>query len=84
VWISLYDAYPSLFSKLVIWALSSLIYSTRLVVIQILEEVEASLLEQQGIASNSSQDVAILCLEKLLGLAQDNIAFLFNVVLMSK
>jgi hypothetical protein len=42
------------------------------------------ILEQQGIASNSSQDVEILCLDKLLGLAHGNIAFWFKVVLMSK
>jgi hypothetical protein len=44
----------------VTWALSSLISSTWLVTTQVLEEVEALLLEQQGKESNSSQDVAIL------------------------
>jgi hypothetical protein len=68
----------------VTWALSSLISSTRLVLTQELEEVEASLLEQQGITSNSSQDVEVFCLDKLLGLAHGNISFWFKVVLMSK
>jgi hypothetical protein len=74
------------FSKLVTWALSSLISFTRLVVIQVIEEVESSLLKQQGKLSNSSQDVAILCVDKLLGLGlpQGNIAFWVEVVLMSK
>jgi hypothetical protein len=44
----------------VTWALSSLIFSTWLVTTQVLEEIEASLLEQQGNESNSSQDVAML------------------------
>jgi hypothetical protein len=39
--------------------LSSLISSTWLVSTQALEEVDASLLEQQGMESNSSQDVEI-------------------------
>jgi hypothetical protein len=42
------------------WALSSSISSTWLVTTQVLEEVEASLLKQQGKESNSSQDVAML------------------------
>jgi hypothetical protein len=57
------------------WALSSLISSTRLVVIQVLEEIEALLLEQEGKSTNSSQDVAILCLDESLGLAYGNITF---------
>jgi hypothetical protein len=40
--------------------LGSSISSTWLVTTQVLEEVEASLLEQQGKENNSSQDVAIL------------------------
>jgi hypothetical protein len=56
----------------VTWALSSLIFSTWLVEIQVLEEVEASLLEQQGKASNSSQDVATLCLDESQRLAHGN------------
>jgi hypothetical protein len=55
--------------------LSSFISSTWLVSTQVLEEVEASLLEQQGKASDSSQYVAILCLEELQGLAHGNISF---------
>ena len=48
------------FFKEVTWALSSLISSTWLVTTQVLEEVDASLLEQKGKESNSSQDVATL------------------------
>jgi hypothetical protein len=59
----------------VTWALSSFISSTWLVVIQVLEEVDASLLEQQGKSINPAQDVAILCIDELLGLAHGNIKF---------
>src|ERR1041385_7117185 len=52
--------FPKSFFKEVTWALSSLISSTWLVTIQVLEEVEASLLEQQGKESNSSHDVATM------------------------
>jgi hypothetical protein len=48
---------------------------TWLVAIQLLEKVENSLLEKQGKACNSSQDVAIIWLDELLGLAHGNIAF---------
>ena len=48
------------FLQKVTWALSSFNSSTWLVSTQILEEVEASLSEQQGKESNSSQDVATL------------------------
>jgi hypothetical protein len=71
------------FSKLVTWALSSLISSTRLVVLQVLEEVHSSLLEQQGKSIYSSQDVGMLCLDELLRLAHGNIKILVGVVLMS-
>ena len=47
---------------------------------QVLEEVDASLLEQQGNESNSSQDVPILRVDEPLGLAHDNIAFFDKVV----
>ena len=62
------------------WDLSSPLFSTWLVTTQVLEEVDASLLEQQGKASNSSQDVPIFLVDELLGLAHDNIAFLVEVV----
>jgi hypothetical protein len=52
-----------------------LISSTWLVTTQILEEVETSLLEQQGKVDNSSQDFAILLVDELIGLAHGNIAF---------
>jgi hypothetical protein len=42
---------------------------------QVLEEVGSSLLEQQGKEKNSSQDVAILLMDELLGLAHGNMAF---------
>ena len=50
---------------------------------QVLEEVDASLLEQQGKESNSSQDVPTLQVDELLGLAHGNIAFLDKVVPLS-
>jgi hypothetical protein len=59
-----------------------LISSTWLVRTQVLEEVEASLLEQQGKESSSSQDVAILLVDELLGLAHGNMTF-WEVVQMS-
>ena len=65
------------------WALSSTLFSTWLVTTQVLDEVEASLLEQQGKESNSSQDVPILRVDELLGLAHGNIAFLVEFVLLS-
>ena len=65
------------------WALTSFLSSTWLVTTQVLDEVEASLLEQQGKESNSSQDVPILRVDELLGLAHDNIAFLDKVVPLS-
>ena len=48
------------FFKEATWALRSFISSTWLVATKALEEVEVSLLEQQGKASNSSQEVPTL------------------------
>ena len=42
------------------WALCSLVFPTWLVTTQLLEEVEASLLEQQGKTSNPTQGVSIV------------------------
>ena len=54
-----------------------------LVTTQVLEEVDASLLEQQGKESNSSHEVPTLRVDELIGKSHGNIAFSVKVVLMS-
>ena len=55
-----YQRFSKPFFKEVAWAVSSVLSSTWLVITQVLEEVDASLLEQQGKESNSSHDVPTL------------------------